>query len=44
MTPPTAASALEYGAFELVSALDERLLETLDEDAEVGVLRPGVHL
>ncbi len=43
--PPLPARApVEDGELDLVAALAERELELADEDAEVGVGRPRIHL
>ena len=44
VTELRAAAAVEHDALELVPARSERPLEPLDEDAEIGCRRGGVHL
>jgi hypothetical protein len=39
-----ACATIDHRAVELVASLGERTLQLLDEDAEVRVVRPGVHL
>jgi hypothetical protein len=41
---PSARSAIDDGALDLVSSLDERTLERRDEDPEVGIVGARVHL
>ena len=38
------AAVVDHGALELVPAVAECRLELLDEDAEIRVVRPGIHL
>jgi hypothetical protein len=39
-----AAASIEDGALDFVTARDELFLEPAHEHAEVGVVRPGIHL
>src|SRR5207249_1474862 len=42
--PPPATAAVQHRALDLVPALGQGALDALDESAEVGVGRPGIHL
>ncbi len=44
LAPPAAAAAVDDSSLELVSSCDELALNRLDEDPEIGVFRPGIHL
>ena len=44
MAAPATAAAVHDRTLELVTTVAQRLLHLLDEDAEIRVVRPRVHL